>query len=70
MIITADEARERLAEIERKFEEGRVRKIHEWQIAKLREFSNMDWSTAQDWGYEGAGGNDLFDYTPTGYEPF
>ena len=37
MFITASEARRRLAEVEEKFEKGRIRQIHEWQIRAIKE---------------------------------
>lgn len=71
MFITANEARERLANLEKKFEEGRIRQVHEWQIGLARKHANIRWweddSTSQDWGNE-MGGYQSPDY-PSGYEP-
>jgi hypothetical protein len=53
MKISSNEARQHLADIEKRFEEGRIRKEHEWLIKKSPwswNFNDYDWSTPE--GYD------------------
>ena len=41
MALTADDARAFLADIDKRYEEGRIRQVHEWQLTKIREQNYM-----------------------------